>query len=237
MKFVSSGITFLSILNLWSTSKWSALSHRSIIISAFPAFILLLSVGTQAVAETAIEAAIEEASSVESQSSDGSSVGYVDEANIITEIPIWIPRDFFQRFPSDQAAKAALQEDLIRQYYLVPSDFLETGEYLLVDKDYQPFRASNNAEIFEEVIHTNLIDQVELGAILDNPTPNIEYHQLEPSSGPDQENPLTFIVPFATLFIFFFTITSSSGFMLTSVSREKESRTAEILLVRRRWTA
>jgi ABC-2 type transport system permease protein len=35
----------------------------------------------------------------------------------------------------------------------------------------------------------------------------------------------------ATLFIFFFTITSSGSFMLNSVSREKENRTAEILLI------
>jgi ABC-2 type transport system permease protein len=197
----------------------------------FPAFIMLLSVGTQTVGQRAIQEAVEEQSSVESQSSTGASVGFVDEAGIITEMPVWIPSDFFERYSNDQAAKTAMQEGLIQQYYLIPEDFLEVGEYLLVDKDYQPFRASNNAEIFDEVIRANLIDQDEIGVILDNPTPNIEYHQLAPSSGPDKDNPLTFIVPFATLFIFFFTITTSSGFMLTSVTREKESRTAEILLV------
>jgi ABC-2 type transport system permease protein len=35
----------------------------------------------------------------------------------------------------------------------------------------------------------------------------------------------------ATLFIFFFVITSSSGFLLTSVTKEKENRMAETLLV------
>jgi ABC-2 type transport system permease protein len=38
-------------------------------------------------------------------------------------------------------------------------------------------------------------------------------------------------VPFAALFIFFFVITTSSGFMLQSVSKEKENRTVEILLL------
>ena len=114
---------------------------------------------------------------------------------------------------------------------MIPSDFLETGTYLLIDREYQPLRSTNNAEIFEEVILQNLIDQDEFGLLLNDPTPSIQHHQIIPTSEPDEENPLTFIVPFATLFIFFFTITTSSGFMLTSVTREKESRTAEILLV------
>jgi ABC-2 type transport system permease protein len=197
----------------------------------FPAFVLLLSLGTQVIGQKAIEQAEDEASSVEAQAQLGSGVGYVDEAGIIQEIPMWIPADFFEFYPDEQSAVAAMHAGHLRQYYLLPADFLENGEYLLVDKEYQPLRSTNNAEVFEEVIRTNLLKNTELGLLLNNPTPNIQYHQLEISSGPDKENPLTFIVPFATLFIFFFTITSSSGFMLTSVSREKENRTAEILLL------
>jgi ABC-2 type transport system permease protein len=47
----------------------------------------------------------------------------------------------------------------------------------------------------------------------------------------DKDDPMTFAVPMAILFIFFFVITTSSGFMLTSVTKEKENRTAETLLV------
>jgi len=211
----------------------TTLQKRSfwILTFVFPAFILLLSVGTQAIGGKAIEEAEEQASSIEYQASIASGVGYVDEAGLIQEIPAWIPSDFFAHYTKTTKAETDLQEGLLRQYYLIPSDFMETGEYLLIDREYQPMRSTNNAEIFEEVILANLIDQDELGLLLDNPTPNIQYHQIIPTTEPDEENPLTFIVPFATLFIFFFTITTSSGFMLTSVSREKESRTAEILLV------
>ncbi len=211
----------------------TTLQKRSfwILTFVFPVFILAISLGTQAIGGKALEEAEEEASSVEHQASLGTGVGYVDEAGIIEEIPVWIPADFFEQYSDRDSAKAALLVGAIRQYYFIPADFMETGEYLLIDSDYQPMRSTNNAEIFEEVIFTNLIEKDELGLILDNPTPGIQYHQLAPASGPDEDNPLTFIVPFATLFIFFFTITSSSGFMLTSVTREKESRTAEILLV------
>jgi len=67
-------------------------------------------------------------------------------------------------------------------------------------------------------------------ALLD-PTPSVQQHALAPQTSNDQDNPLTFFVPFATMFIFFFLISMSSGFMLQSVSREKENRTVEVLLL------
>lgn len=211
----------------------TTLQKRSfwILTFVFPAFILLLSLGTQAIGGRALEEAEAEASSIESQVNLGSAVGYVDQANIIQEIPLWIPEDFFENYPDEESAKKDLEAGVIRQYYLIPANFLETGAYQLIDRNYQPLRSTNNAEIFEEVLSANLIAQAENGEILNNPTPSIQYHQTQAPTGPDKNNPLTFIVPFATLFIFFFTITTSSGFMLTSVTREKESRTAEVLLV------
>ena len=149
----------------------------------FPAFVLILSLGTQFIGQKAIEQAEEEASSVEAQAQLESRVGYVDQAGIIQKIPIWIPSDFFEYYPDEQAAEADMQAGRLRQYYLIPSDFLENGEYILVDREYQPLRSTSNAEIFEEVIQTNLLENVEFGAILDNPTPHIQYHQLETSSG------------------------------------------------------
>lgn len=199
----------------------STLQKRSfwILTFVFPAFILLLSVGTQAIGSKAIEEAEEQASSVEYQASIASHVGYVDKSGLIKEIPAWIPVDFFENYPDVLKAEADLQEGILRQYYLIPSDFMNSGEYLLIDREYQPLRSTNNAEIFDEVIFANLISQDELGLLLVDPTPNIQHHQIVPTTGQDKENPLTFIVPFATLFIFFFTITTSSGFMLTSVTR------------------
>jgi ABC-2 type transport system permease protein len=46
-----------------------------------------------------------------------------------------------------------------------------------------------------------------------------------------EPSPAAFFIPFATMFIFFLTITMSSGFMLQSVTREKENRTVESLLL------
>ena len=211
----------------------TTLQKRSfwILTFVFPVFILLLSIGTQVIGNRAIEKAEAQGSSIEYQANIASGIGIVDQSGLIQEIPIWMPEDFFIKYSDTASAEADLHAGLLRQYYLIPADFLETGSYSLFDREYQPLRSTNNAEIFEEVIFENLINQDELRLLLRNPTRNIQYHQIKPTLEPDKGNPLTYIVPFATLFIFFFTISTSSGFMLTSVTREKENRTAEILLV------
>jgi ABC-2 type transport system permease protein len=211
----------------------TTLQKRSfwVLTFVFPVFILLLSIGTQVLGSREIEKAEEQGSSIEYQANIASGIGIVDHSGLIQEIPNWVPEDFFIKYSEAPGAEADLQAGLLRQYYLIPADFLETGSYMLFDREFQPLRSTNNAEIFEEVILEILINQDELGLILSNPTRNIQFHQINPSTEPDKENPLTYIVPFATLFIFFFTISTSSGFMLTSVTREKENRTAEILLV------
>ncbi len=196
----------------------------------FPAIVMLLSVGTQFLGQKAIDDAEESASSVE-DTADGIPIGYVDEAGAIDDLPAWLPIGYLAAYPNADAVQAALDAGDLQQYYLIPKDFYETGEFILVDADFQPLRSSSNAEIFERILMENLIAREPLGLALDNPTPNINAHALAPPSSPDDDNPLTYFVPFVTLFVFFFIITTSSGFMLNSVTREKENRTAETLLV------
>jgi ABC-2 type transport system permease protein len=196
----------------------------------FPGFILILSVGSQTVGERAIEE-VEESARATPQTPGGPVIGYVDQAGIITKTPDELPPGLLQPYPSEADAQAALQSGRLRQYYLIPIDFLETGEFFLVDSQFEPLKSSASAEIFENILQNYLISQDHLGTILRNPTPKIQDHPLEPVAGPDEDDPMTYYVPFATLFIFFFTITTSSSFMLQSVAREKENRIAEVLLV------
>ncbi len=196
----------------------------------FPFLILGLSVGMQLVGTRAIEKAEADASSLE-QTISTTPIGYVDEAGILDPLPEWVPAGYLAAYPDVETAKADLELGIIHQFYQIPADFLESGDIFLVDRNYQPFRSSANAEIFEEIIKDALITRDPLGKILDNPTPRINGHALAPPSGPDENDPLSFAVPMGTLFIFFFVITTSGGFLLTSVTKEKENRTAETLLV------
>ena len=196
----------------------------------FPLLVLGLSIGMQTVGTKAIEEAEEKASSVD-QVDSKIPIGYVDEAGVIKDLPDWVPEGYLVPYPDQTKARMDLKAGKIKQYYLIPSDFYKTRDIELIDKDFQPLRSSANAEIFEQIITEILIQKDPLGSFLNNPTANINSHSLAPPSGPDEDDPLGFVVPMATLFIFFFVITSSSGFLLTSVTKEKENRMAETLLV------
>jgi len=196
----------------------------------FPILILTLSVTMQTVGTNAIIEAEESASTIEGSSS-GTPIGYVDESGVLTTLPPWVPSGYMESYPNVETVKAALEAGIINQYYFIPDNFYETGEFVLVDRDFQPLRSSSNAEVFENILSDALIEKDPLGPVLKNPTSRINGHAIGPPPKLDQDDMFSFIVPMAIMFIFFFTITSSGGFMLNSVTREKENRTAEILLV------
>lgn len=195
----------------------------------FPVIILAASVGMQTFGAKAIEQAEEAAATIE-QSAIQKPIGYVDEIGLIVKLPPWVPTGYLAKYPDETIAKAALEAGEIDQYYLIPIDFYAEGVVKLVDRNFQPLRSSGNAEIFEDILGEILVAHDPLGTALRDPTFRINEHKLA-TIGPDKDDPFVYIVPISTLFIFFFVITTSSSFMLNSVTREKENRTAETLLV------
>jgi ABC-2 type transport system permease protein len=196
----------------------------------FPGIILILSVGMQTVGTRAIQEAEESATSIE-QTGLNKPIGYVDETGLLETLPDWVPSGYLEPYSSEKMAKSALATGAINKYYFIPHDFFATGNVILIDSDFQPLKSSGNAQILETILKDALIEMDPLGTILEDPTGRINAHAMSQSSGLSEDDPLSFAVPMATLFIFFFVITTSSGFMLTSVTKEKENRTAETLLV------
>ena len=136
------------------------------------------------------------------------------------------------RFADEAAAQAAINDGDIDQYYLVPADLRESGEVILVSRDFNPFNVVSE-DLFNYVINYALTDDAAAAAVYISPLFSVQGFDQAPidPQAQDSSSPLAFFVPFAVMFVFFFLITMSSGYMLQSVSREKENRTAEILLV------
>ncbi|MCZ7666087.1 MAG: ABC transporter permease [Chloroflexi bacterium] len=158
-------------------------------------------------------------------------IAYVDEAGLLTAIPPDISPALMVAYPDVATAQAALLAREIEQYFVIAADYLASGEVVVITHDFQPLNVPND-ELLNYVIAYNLTDgERETAVTLIDPTRTISSHALAPQNQNDQSSPLTFIVPFATMFIFFFLISMSSGYMLQSVSKEKENRTVEVLLV------
>ena len=195
----------------------------------FPMLIVGMNVGTQIVAQRAFERSSADAEQ------DDSLVGYVDEAGLFANARAGASRASggeYLAFKSRGDAQSALQAGQVARYYVVPSDYVERGELILIEASYAPFSTLANGDAeFEYWVQANLLGDERLAALMMAPIRTQEGIRLAPEAGPDRDSPLSYWVPYAAMFLFFFTLTQSSGLMLTSVSKEKETRTAEVLLL------
>lgn len=194
----------------------------------FPAFIILLNVGTQVMVRSAVDD-VDQFVPGGSGDLTTQTIGYVDQAGVIQRLPIDLQDGLIVPFPNESSAQAALEGGEIGSYYLIQSDYLATGEVLAISGDFRPFGVVTDG-LIEYLITYNLLGDTAAAAVALNPVGSLEQVSLAPDAQ-DTSNPLTYFVPFGTLFIFFFLITMSSGFMLQSVSKEKENRTVEVLLL------
>ncbi len=190
----------------------------------FPLLILGLNVGVQAVADRAVDR--EKARSAQEARQ---MIGYVDEAGVIRIVPPEM-RSFLHAYPDREKAQAALKAGEIQRYYIVSADFMDSGRLILVDSQVSMVGSIGSAQFFEYLINLNLTGDPELARLLISPLSTVKQVALSPAR-PEVAETAAQMVAFATMFILFFTLTMSSSFMLRSVSREKENRTAEVLLV------
>ena len=134
-------------------------------------------------------------------------------------------------------ARQALQAGQISSYLVIHEDFLKTGtiELYSLEKEASMQNFELSAELSNIVITSLLkdkVDELTLNRVRD--PVNIKFYNVG-ESGESSEQGIadifaSFGLPFLTAFLLFFSIFSSSGFLLRGVAEEKENRIIEILL-------
>jgi len=193
-----------------------------------PAVIMGFSFGAQLIGQRMIP---DEDEIISGETDQAQAIGYVDHADIITQLPESIPAAMVQSYPDEEAAATALRAGEISQYYVIAEDYIENGEILVMEEEFSLLGNLPQLTLFEWIVSYNMVGDETIARRLANPIPNLETTALQPASEISESMDARFIVAYGTLFIFFFVFTMSSGFMLRSVTREKENRTVEILLV------
>jgi ABC-2 type transport system permease protein len=209
----------------------TVLQKRSFWITAFllPVLMLGLNIGVPLLAGRLVEDNLTPLSPTENIGLSNP-VGYVDQAGLIKELPADVPKDLLKAFPNEAAAQLAAASQEIAEYVIIPGDYLQTGTLIIVQRDFRPW-SSAPRDMFKYIIDANLTGDAALAALLSQPTRNVEMQSLAPQSAGAPSGALASLVPLAVLSIFYFLLMMSTGFMLQSVSREKENRTVEILLL------
>jgi ABC-2 type transport system permease protein len=160
----------------------------------------------------------------------GISEGYVDQSGLIQSLPPSLPDGALKAYPDEAKAKVAVASGAIRAYYVIPQDYLQTGEVIYVRPDFNPLSAFEQAGKIKDVLQFNLLGgDASLVDKVNQPL-HTQVRLLEPEQTRDQNNPLAFFLPSAVTMMYYFVILMSSNLLLNSVTKEKENRVVEILL-------
>ncbi len=154
-------------------------------------------------------------------------VGYVNQS------PLSLPSTAdFIAYPDLAAGQAALQADKIGALALIPTDYMATGQVTLYTEGNELFGSELGTTRLREFLRSGVLSLVndpqvrERASLPVRPT----VVQLGQGGRSTSFNPLSFIVPFLLSILLIVSIFTASGFMLQSVSEEKETRVMEVLL-------
>lgn len=143
----------------------------------------------------------------------------------------------FIDYEESSEAREDLKSGQISSYLIVPENFLETGiiEVYSSEKEISVPGSELSAELSNIAIDSLLKDRVDEAVLqrVKNPI-NLKLYNVgdngESSEQGIAEILTNFGLPFLMAFLLFFSIFSSSGYLLRGVAEEKENRVIEVLL-------
>ena len=156
--------------------------------------------------------------------------GYIDQSGIIKSIPNSVPTGMLFSFPDESSARQALDDGKISAYYVIPPDYIQTGEINYIRPDFNPIGSSGQSALLEWILKVNLLGGNTQVANLIN-GPKTEYISVSPTPQRDMNNMLTFFLPYGVTMLFYIVLLSAASLLLSSVAKEKENRVMEILMV------
>ncbi len=162
--------------------------------------------------------------------------GYVDLSGLIAATPPGFPAGTLIGYGGESAAGQALSEGIIRAYYVVPADYLDSGQLVYYSQEYNLIASQEQAQDLIWLLHYNLLgDDPQFYQLVNRPLAQLEIENLSPpevqAQERDSDNELTFFIPYGVMMLFYVGILGSSGLLLNSVSKEKETRVLEVLMV------
>jgi ABC-2 type transport system permease protein len=157
--------------------------------------------------------------------------GYVDLSGIIKQIPASVQPGLLIAFPDETSARQALINKEIAAYYIISPDYIQSGKITYVRPDYVPIGTSGQGNLLEWVLQVNLLGgNTDLASLINGPK-NLQQVSLSPQPQRDENNMLTFFLPYAVTMLFYIIILSAASLLLSSVAKEKENRVMEILMM------
>jgi ABC-2 type transport system permease protein len=157
--------------------------------------------------------------------------GYVDQSGIIKEIPASLQSGSLLPFRDEASASQAVADGQISGYYIISADYIQSGKITNIRSDFNPLNTSGGSSDLNKILQVNLLGGNTQLADLVNGPKNVTPHSLSPAPQRAESNMLTFFLPYAVTMLFYIIILSAASLLLSSVTKEKENRVMEILMV------
>jgi ABC-2 type transport system permease protein len=171
--------------------------------------------------------------------------GYIDSSGLIRQIPEDIPPDVLVPFSSETEAQLALDAGDINAYYIIPDDYLESGEFYYIHATVNPISEGGQDWVMHWTLYVNLLDgNMEMASNIWNPA-NFDRRDLSiidsgnggtagdctyPGYG-CESSPILQLLPMGVMAIIYISIISGGSYLLRLISSEKDSRIMELLLL------
>ena len=162
-------------------------------------------------------------------------IGYVDPGGLIRTIPSDAPDGWLVPYPRAAAAQAALESGDIDAYYIVPPDYLASGELTYVCLDYQILSdTSPDHSAMQWVLLVNLFGGDEAAASTAASPLDINWQQATPpgasQAGGVDDSWIAELLPNLMAFLLYMVIILPAGTLVATLTDEKKNRVMEILL-------
>jgi ABC-2 type transport system permease protein len=170
--------------------------------------------------------------------------GYVDQSGLITMLPPDIPPDHLLAYADEEQAKRALDAGEITRYYVIPADYIATGEVFYVYPDTTPLISDGQDWLILRTLLVNLVDgDLALADHIWSPVNQQMTHLATGPSGPAgagdcsqpgmgcESNLLVRYLPAIMAVLFYVFLLTASNMLLRNIGSEKENRTIEVLLL------
>lgn len=156
--------------------------------------------------------------------------GVVDQAEIL----LWAGADAFdpilRPYADTDGAAQALAAGEIGAYFVIPPDYIATGEILFITDGQTPLEPPRSARLLEGLVASSLLGGDGEKAARVNTPYQLRMETLNTQGARDDDNPFTFFLPYAFTLLFYFVIFGTASHNISSMTIEKENRVIEILM-------
>lgn len=156
--------------------------------------------------------------------------GYVDYSGLIEKIPADIPFGILVSYPDEISCRDNMSSGTISAYYIIPKDYLETGDLIYMNPKYNPTVSRGQTWVMTRTISANLLENDPETVDRFRNVMNVRVKPQAPMQTTHKPDSSSFAIPYTTALIFVVILMTSSSLLLHSITEEKKNMVMEVLL-------